>query len=380
MDKRLNILQTCFSPSWGGLEMQALEVTRCLHERGHRLWLAAPGESRLLREATRFPFTVLPLDVTGYAHPFLIWKLSRFLRAKAIDIVHCQHSRDLATVVPAHHLARLRGPVLLSKRVGSGIRKHDLLHRYTYGHLSAVLAISGVIHRNVVATTPIAPEKVMTLHDAVDLSQFNPALVDRSAVRESLGISGDLLLFGFVGRFSPGKGHEELLDAVAILKAQGRVFHAVIVGEASYGEETYATAIRTRAHTLGLDSCLTFLGYRADIPSVMSAFDVLVFPSHAESFGVVLIEAMAMGLPVVATNCDGVLDIVVDGETGIMVPPKNGGRLAEAMDALIRDGSRRARLGAAGRRRAEELFDQQKQITRLEAVYEDLLRRNAATV
>lgn len=379
MDHRLNILQTCFSTSWGGLEMQALEVTRRLHERGHRLWLAAPEESRLFRESTRHPFTVVPLNVTGYAHPLLIWKLSRFLRREAIDVVHCQHSRDLATVIPAHHLARSRGPVLLSKRVGSYIRKHDPLHRYTYGRLSRVLAISDVIHRNVVATTPVAPEKVLTLHDAVDLSQFNPGSVDRRAVRNSLGIPGDLPLFGFVGRFSPGKGHEELLDAVAILNAQGRAFHTVIAGEASHGEETYAAAIRTRAHTLGLDACLTFLGYRADIPSLMAAFDILVFPSHAESFGVVLIEAMAMGLAVVATNCDGVLDIVVNGETGIMVPPKDGRRLAGAMDTLLQDTPLRARMGAAGRKRVESLFDQEKQISRLETLYYELLRREKAT-
>ena len=379
MDQRLNILQTCFSTSWGGLEMQALEVTRCLHERGHRLWLAAPEESRLYRESARHSFKVFPLNVTGYAHPRLIWKLRHFLRTERIDVVHCQHSRDLATVVPAHHLSGLRGPVVLSKRVGSYIGKHDLLHRYTYGRLSRVLAISEVIHRNVVATTPIAPEKVLTLHDAVDLSQFNPASVDRQAMRNSLGISGDLPLFGFVGRFSPGKGHEELLDAVAILNAQGRTFHTAVVGEASHGEETYAAAIRTRAHTLGLDACLTFLGYRADIPSVMAAFDILVFPSHAESFGVVLIEAMAMGLPVVTTNCDGVLDIVVDGVTGIMVPPKDGRRLAEAMDTLLQDASRRVRMGAAGRKRVEEMFDQEKQINRLEALYYELLGPETAT-
>jgi glycosyltransferase involved in cell wall biosynthesis len=373
MPRRLNILQTCCSASWGGLEMQALEITRRLHDRGHRLWLASPEQSRLFRETTHFPFTAYPLNVTGYFHPRLQWTLSRFLHSEAIDIVHCQHSRDLATVIPAHHLSRCHCPVLLSKRVGSYIQKHDILHRYTYGRLDRVLAISNVIHRYVVATTPIAPEKVLTLHDAVDLSQFNPASVDRQAVRASLGIPPGMLLFGFVGRFSPGKGHEELLDAAALLVKKGRTFHLGVAGEASHGEEQYATEIRARAHTLNLDANVTFLGYRADIPAVMSAFDVLVFPSHAESFGVVLIEGMAMERPVVATNCDGVVDIVVDGETGIMVPPKDAKRLAEGMDALLQDPSLRVRMGAAGRKRVMDLFDQEKQIGRIEALYYQLL-------
>ncbi len=380
MRQPLNILQTCFSHSWGGLEMQALEVTRRLHERGHNVWLAAPEHTRLCTEATRQTINMLPLNVTGYAHPILTWKLSRFLRDKNIAIVHCQHSRDLATVVPAQHISGRACPVLLSKRVGSYISKHDLFHRYTYGRLTRVLAISEVIRRNVIATTPIIAEKVMTFHDAVDLTLFDPAKVDRSEARRTLGIRDAMMpTFGFVGRFSPGKGHEELIEAVSLLKERQQVFHLVIVGEASHGEEPYAASIRAMAHNRGLDETVTFLGYRADIPTVMAGFDALVFPSHAESFGVVLIEAMAMKRAVVATNCDGVLDIVVDGETGIMVPPKDGRRLAEGMAKLLGDSSLRARMGEAGRKRVEELFDQNKQIGRLEALYESLLSGRGVT-
>jgi len=377
MHTPLNILQTCFSASWGGLEMQALEISRRLHERGHHVWLGAPEHTRLFQEASRYPFHLLPLNVTGYAHPVLIWRLSRFLRDQAIQIVHCQHSRDLATAVPAQHLSGRHCPLILSKRVGSYITKQDLLHRYTYGRLQRVLAISDVIHRNVIATTPVAPAKVRTFHDAVDLTLFDPAKADREAVRQSLGIEKSMPLFGFVGRFSPGKGHEELIDAAALLREEGLVFHLAIVGEASHGEEAYAAGIRTMAHERGLDEVVTFLGYRAEIPSVMAAFDILVFPSHAESFGVVLIEAMAMALPVVATNCDGVVDIVVDGETGIMVPPKDGRRLAEGMRKLLGDAPLRKRMGVAGRKRVEELFDQEKQIDRLEELYEELLAGQA---
>lgn len=353
--------------------MQAIEISRRLHELGHHVWLGAPEHTRLFTEASRYPFHLLPLNVTGYAHPVLIWRLSRFLRDQAIHIVHCQHSRDLATAVPAQHLSGRHCPLLLSKRVGSYITKRDLLHRYTYGRLQRVLAISDVIHRNVIATTPVAPAKVQTFHDAVDLTLFDPAKTDRQAVRQSLGIEESTPLFGFVGRFSPGKGHEELIEAVALLKKEGLVFHLAIVGEASHGEEAYAAGIRTMAHKHGLDEIVTFLGFRAEIPSVMAAFDILVFPSHAESFGVVLIEAMAMTLPVVATNCDGVVDIVVNGETGIMVPPKDGRRLAEGMRQLVGDVPLRKRMGIAGRKRVEELFDQKKQIDRLEDLYEELL-------
>ena len=105
----------------------------------------------------------------------------------------------------------------------------------------------------------------------------------------------------------------------------------------------------------------------------MSALDLFVFPSHAEAFGLVLIEAMAMERPVVSTNCDGVLDIVVDGVTGLTVPPKDPVALAAAVERMLADGTLRDRSGKAGRQRVLELFDQEKQIDRLESIYAELI-------
>jgi len=109
------------------------------------------------------------------------------------------------------------------------------------------------------------------------------------------------------------------------------------------------------------------------VPDVMAALDILAFPSHAESFGLVLIEAMAMGKPVVSTNCDGVLDIVVDGETGVYVHPRHPEELSAALERLVKDEGLRKSMGAAGRTRVEQLFSQEKQMERLEAVYAALI-------
>ncbi len=151
--------------------MQAIELSRQLHARGHTVWLAAPGGSRIAQEATRH--RLLPLAVRGYVHPFLAWHLARFIKANRVDVIHCQHSRDLATVIPARQLAGGTVPVLLSKRMGSYIQKKDLFHRYTYARVRYVLAISNVINRNVLDTTPMTPDRVLTLYDAVDLPEVH---------------------------------------------------------------------------------------------------------------------------------------------------------------------------------------------------------------
>jgi len=236
-----------------------------------------------------------------------------------------------------------------------------------------VLAISEVIHKNVLDTTPITPDRVLTLHDAIDTNVFSLQQADRQKVRKELGLDNDIVLIGFVGRFSPGKGHEELLEAARIISRTAENAHFLIVGEASRGEQRYEQKIMSLSRSLGIEKAVTFAGFREDIPDVMAAFDIFAFPSHAESFGVVLIEAMAMERPVVSTNCDGVLDIVVDGETGLYVQPRRADELAVALMQLIADPLLRDQMGKAGRKRVEELFDQRKQISTLEGIYEELL-------
>jgi glycosyltransferase involved in cell wall biosynthesis len=380
MAQTYSILRSCFSRSWGGLELSALETTALLRDRGHTVRLACPPESRLAHEAHERSLDVLLLPVTGYAHPFLAAKLASALRARSVDIIHTELSRDLATLVAAIRMSGRRTPLILTKQMGSYIMKRDLLHRITYAHVDRVLAISDVLRKNVLQTTPMAPAKVSVLHHAVDTGLFSPARVDRWHVRRELGIPDEAILVGFVGRFSPGKGQEELLAALQMLAPRHPRLRCLIVGEASFGEKEYELRIRSQAAGPGLKNAVTFAGFRRDIPSVMATFDVFAFPSHAEAFGIVLIEAMAMERPVVSTNCDGVLDIVEDGVTGVYVQPRDAASLAEGLEKLLTDGPLRTRMGCAGRERVLRMFDQRTRMERLEAVYGEVLHERSGGV
>jgi glycosyltransferase involved in cell wall biosynthesis len=372
-DDPLTILQTCYSPSWGGLELQALEISLQLQRRGHAITLSCLPGTRLAREAAAAGIRTFLLPVQGYLHPLLIRRLSREMRRQSTHLIHCQHSRDVATVVPAMLLSGKRRPVLLSKRVGSYLKKKDFFHRITYRYVDRVLAISEVIRHNVIETLPVPADRVLTLHDAIDTRRFAPERGDRARVRKEFGYDEKVFLVGFVGRFSPGKGHEEFLQAAALLKERFPSVRYLIVGEASHGEERFTEGIHALARELGIERIVRFAGFRKDIPDVMASFDLFAFPSHAESFGIVLIEAMAMERPVVSSNCDGVLDIMVNGETGLMVPPRNAPALADALAKLLEDPALRARMGAAARHRVITLFDQQRQVDRLEEIYRSVL-------
>jgi glycosyltransferase involved in cell wall biosynthesis len=369
----MNILHTCFSGSWGGLEIHSLLEAAQISRLGHDVWLSCLKGSRLESEARSQGIQVLPVRAPGYFHPMIVLRIRQFLLRNHIEIIHCQHSRDLATVVPAAKLSGRAIPVILSKRVGSFVLKNDLFHRYTYSGVSRVLAISEVIRRNVVETTPMSPDRVVTLHYGVDPEDYSLKKADRERVRREFGFRQEDVVIGFVGRFSPGKGLEEFLDAASKIKRTGLRSRFLVVGEGTVGEEDYARWIRARAFEFGLDDVLTFAGFRSDVRDVMAALDILAFPSHAESFGAVLVEAMAVERPVVSTNCDGVLDIVVNGETGLYVNPRNADELAGALSMLVIDAGLRERLGKAGRVRVEAMFDQRNLLKRLEGIYKEVI-------
>ncbi len=172
-----------------------------------------------------------------------------------------------------------------------------------------------------------------------------------------------------VGRMSPGKGHEEFLKAAQKIAATSEMnFRFLIIGGASYGESDYELKIKGLVE-LDLDSVVQLTGFLKDIPRIMSVLDILAFPSHEESFGLTSTEAMAMKLPVVASGNAGVLDIVVDGETGILVPPKDYQALADGIMKLASDPSLRKKFGEAGRKRVEEMFSIQAVVEKLENFY-----------
>ncbi|MGH2574346.1 MAG: glycosyltransferase, partial [Ignavibacteria bacterium] len=161
-----------------------------------------------------------------------------------------------------------------------------------------------------------------------------------------------------VGRMTPGKGHEEFLNAAKLIINKSKVpTRFLIVGSASYGEELYEKKIRSLASKLMLNNVIIFTGFRKDIPRILNAVDILAFPSHEESFGVTLLEAMAMEIPVVASNTAGVPDIVTNGKTGILIPPKNPIALANALIGLAENSELRMKLGKEGRRRVENFFN-----------------------
>ncbi len=201
----------------------------------------------------------------------------------------------------------------------------------------------------------IGSERIVVIHNAVDTVRFAPGAVDGASVRAQLGLPAEARLIVTVTRISPEKGVDDLLDAAACLLPGLPDCHLAVVGgplEGSY----FTSAIASRLQAAALQGRVHFPGYAEDPRPWLAAADVVVVPSHMESFGRVNLEAMAMGRPVVATRVGGIPEVVEEGHTGLLVPARDPTALAEAVEALLRDAEQRTRFGEAGRARAVKHF------------------------
>jgi glycosyltransferase involved in cell wall biosynthesis len=369
----MKILVSCFSKSWGGMEMYALTTMRYLQKRGIEVHLLCFPESTLHHEATEHNFRIITSTAVSPVHLFGLLKLARHLRREEYDLIHTHASKDLWALTPALQVARLKIPLFLTKHVGSYISKKDLLHRWMYSRVTTAFAISTVIAKNLLDTCPLTPDRIVLLHDGIDLERFSAEKADAAAARKELGIKPDELVLGMTTRFSPGKGHEEFLQAMAGLRSEFPKARGIIVGEASYGEQAYAQKIHNMARELKLDNII-FTGYRKDTERMYAAMDVFVFPSHSEAFGMALVEAMAMGKPSVCSNSDGVPDIAVDNETSLLFAKQDAADLESKLRRLLRDPHMRWVFAENAGKRARSMFDIEILTDRVIAIYKSALQ------
>jgi glycosyltransferase involved in cell wall biosynthesis len=209
------------------------------------------------------------------------------------------------------------------------------------------------------------PSKVRRVYNGVDLARFNPGPSPRG-LRRSLQVPEEVPVILSVGRFVAYKGYEHLLEAAKIVHGTRPDVQWILVGDGELKSQ-----LQKQCHDLGLEDIVHFTGWREDIADLLATSSLFVLPSLGEHFGRVLIEAMAMAKPVVATNAGGVPEIVTDRETGLLVPPAQPGQLAECVRVILHDPALARRMGAAGRQRAEQVFSLTQHARSMEAVYTD---------
>jgi glycosyltransferase involved in cell wall biosynthesis len=365
------ILKSCGSAAWGGLEIYCFLSGKVQMELGNDVTLICLPASPIFENAYKSGLKTLPIVRKGLYRIRTIFMLSAYLKKNKPGIIHTHLSNDLWFIVPALKLSGSRAKLFLTKCMESGVSKKDIFHRYLYNRVDKIFAVSEFIKKNVLRTCPVDKSKVIILNDSISLQKFDPGLYERTAVKKELGMDENDIVIGIIGRMSPGKGHELFFECAARLLKTGKYpdLKFIVVGAASLGEEKYERSLRENAAQKKLGDSLIFTGYQSDIPYYLSAMDILAFPSNEESFGGTLLEAMAMKLPVAASNSGGVTDIVINNETGILFERNNLDEMLKALEILIEDPGLRKKYGLAGRKRVEEHFEIKENMKKLEELY-----------
>ncbi len=331
--------------------------------------------SRFLAELEAAAVPVLDLALGALFDPRPALRLVGYLRRERINLLH-SHNR-YAHLIGRPAAALARSPVVSSVHY---LTEDDLgwrgATRRMLDHLSAralctrIVCVSEAQRQVYCRAAGLPSGRAEVLRTGIDTRRFLPDPAARARVRLTLGIPESALVYVAVAVLRPAKRVNLLLDALTRVRSRAGASRArlLVVGA---GPER--DALEAQAARLGLAETVCFLGLRADVPELLAAADIYVHPSQAEALPTGVLEAMAVGLPVVAADVGGVSEIVLDGETGWLVPPGDVEALAEAMLSLL-DTTRRAALGESGRRWVQQHAGEDAWLDRFEALYQGAIR------
>jgi glycosyltransferase involved in cell wall biosynthesis len=352
--------------TWRGGQNQVLLTALGLRALGHRVVLVAHPKGELRRRAEEGG-EVLPLAPAGEMDFGTAWKLSRVLRDLAPDVVHAHdpHAVAVASVALSIGTRTPRPALVASRRVDFHIRGNSF-SRWKYRQVDGFIAASETI-RTMLVEDGIPRDRTFTVHEGIDVDRVGG--IEPANVRAEFWMPTHAPIIGNIGALVPHKGQRHLIDAIPLVMRELQDARLVIVGE---GE--LRPALEHQIRDLHLEKHVILTGFRPDVLSLLKGFDVFVMSSVTEGLGTSLLDAMAAGRPIVATTAGGIPEVVVDGETGLLVPPRDPHKLADAIVALLRSPSDRDRMGRAGLTRVRERFSVERMVAGTVAVYEQLVQ------
>jgi len=338
---------------FAGTERHMLDLARGLRSEGIAVSIASPRVSVLAERAREEKIEHIAIEKRGFPDWAAIGVLRRKLRAGEVNLIHAHNGRTALSAALAVRLEGRGGYVLTQhfltpSRAGRrGVKAlvSNVLHRWISRGAGHLIAISDAARRGIEERGESANGNVTTIPNGIPVPERR-SLADAAAVRAGLGIEARQPLIVCAARLEEEKDVASLIAAMPAVLAASPKAVCVIAGEGSLRE-----ALDAQIGSLGIRDSVRLAGFCEDAISLINAASVFVLPSLAEPFGLVLVEAMSLGKPVIATNAGGPREIVQDGLTGLLVPPGDTTALAGAITRLVRDEPLRLALGGRGRER-----------------------------
>lgn len=352
--------------------MAALNLTRHLLARGQTCSCLCKRQSELHQNLHAEAIPHVSIKIGSNYSPGSMLRVRGLIKASGFNIVHSHFLHDLWLLSPA--LWRLSQVKLFATchMLFSRTRKKDWAHQLIYGRLEKLIALTQTAKQFHLKCLPVSPEDIVVIPNGLDLPRFSPERYSRTTIREEFGVKDEEPLVGSIGRLDQGKGQEELIRAAREVVKEFPNCRFLIVGEETKGEgKDFRRKMQNLVKDFELEKNVIMAGFRTDTPEILKALDVFVFPSYKETFGMSLLEAMAMETPIVATDSGGVPEVLDYGNCGILVPPRQAEPLAVAIKEHLSNSELSKQMAAQARKRVEERYDLNLVLDRIEKLYLD---------
>jgi glycosyltransferase involved in cell wall biosynthesis len=373
-NNKIRVLYVVENRSFGGGERGFGQLSTNINRDRFQPFVAAHsgGQLEVIVRQNGVPFC--PLDMSRRVNLGTIGHLSTLISENDIDIVHSMGARaDFFARMACRNKPSTAVVCTLAMLVESFdvgfLRKffYKLADRYSARYVTQYIAVSRALKERLIRERKISADKISIIYNGVELDQYNPELYSPSEGRLSLGIKDDYPIVGTIGRLVYQKGLPYFLEAAARVYFHNKEVRFVIIGHGS--EEA---SLKNLADSLGITHACTFAGQRFDIDRLLSAFDIFVLPSLLEGLPRVVIEAMAMARPIIATDIDGVREQITNNQTGLLVKPADSKLLAKAIMEILDDEQKANSLARKARKQAEQKFDLKLTINKVENLYQEL--------
>jgi glycosyltransferase involved in cell wall biosynthesis len=365
MSRALTVLHIDTERGWRGGERQVFWLAREMKRLGHRPLIAARPRELLATRASAARIEVVACNPGSELDLRAAWRLRSAIRRASVDVVHAHTAH--AVTLGAFAVIGTRIPLVAARRVDFPLRGGPT-SKWKYGRAARIIAVSEAV-KNVLVASGLSPRQIDVVHDGTDVSR--PAMpANRNTLRQ-LGVPPAAPLVVQVAQLV---GHK---DPVNFVRAMRTVIDAIPNAHALLVGEGPLRALATEeARKLRIDGQVHFAGYRDDADSLLAAADVVSLSSREEGMGSVLLDSLVFGRPVAATRAGGIPEVVIEGETGLLVPIEDPKQLGEAIARLLADQTLRHRMSATARARASE-FSVARMTERTVAVYEEVVAASA---
>ena len=349
----------------GGLERVVATLAQAQRAAGARVTVYCLDRAGALASplpAAGVPVLTVGRPARGFS-PAAVFRLARMFARDHIDVVHCHNAGALYYGAPAARLERKPAVYTVHGAVTS--QRRVTRHFQNLGLVQDVVFVSEHARGMALQAKAVNKRGLHTVLNGIDVARFDGCADGGRSLRRELGFDEHTPVCGIVARLSPEKDHANLFDGVARVRERGMALHCLVVGDGPLRAE-----LEHDVSARGLAGAVHFLGARHDIDACLGAMNVFVLSSVTEGLAMTLLEAMAASRPVVATRVGGNPEVIVDGASGFLVPPRDAGALADAIERVLRDPAHAAAMGAAGRQRAAQRFSLEAMVGNYAAIYE----------